>query len=204
MTWHLLTTNKWPFHIQVRQLRHAIKNIDMIHVRDKEASLQRLKQQIDQLRKIGVNRERIILNEHADAAIAWDLGGVHLPGHSSWKGKDIKEKAPGLQVGASVHSQDEAVTREEEGVDYLYYGHVFSSESKPDTPPRGLEALQAVVQSVSVPVMAIGGITRDRIAEVSQTGAAGIALISGFWEAERPEEEASYFNHFGQINYETT
>ncbi|QQK81371.1 thiamine phosphate synthase [Salicibibacter cibi] len=204
MTWHLITTNNCPFHIQVRQLRHALKNIDIVHIRDKEASLQRLKQQIDQLCKIGLRRERIVLNEHAEAAAAWDLGGVHLPSNSSLTAKDVKNKAPNLQVGASVHNLEEAKARAEEGVDYLYYGHIYPSASKPDVPPRGTAALQSVVQSVRIPVLAIGGITRDRLGEISRTGASGIALISGFWEAEKPEEEAIQFNRFGQMNYETT
>lgn len=204
MTWHLITTNHLPFHIQVRQLRHALKNIDIVHVRNKEASLQRLKQQIDQLCKIGLQRGQIVLNEHVEAAIAWDLGGVHLPGDSPWSGKEVKEKAPNLRVGASVHNREEAIARAEESVDYLYFGHVYPSASKPDSSPRGLEALQSVVQSVETPVFAIGGITRDRLRELSRTGASGIALISGFWEADKPEDEAVQFNRFGQMSYETT
>ncbi|QQK77557.1 thiamine phosphate synthase [Salicibibacter cibarius] len=203
MTWHLITTNNLPFHMQIRQLRHALKNIDIVHIRDKEASLQRLKQQIDQLCKIGLRREQIILNEHAEAAAAWELGGVHLPSHSPLTAKEIKKEAPHLQVGASVHNLGEAKARAEEGADYLYYGHVYPSASKPDVPPRGVEALQSVVQAVSVPVLAIGGITRDRLGGIAHTGASGIALISGFWEAEKPEEEASHFNRFGQFSYET-
>ncbi|WP_160112481.1 thiamine phosphate synthase [Salicibibacter kimchii] len=204
MTWHLITTNNCPFHIQVRQLRHALKNINIIHVRNKEASLQRLKQQVDQLCKIGLRHDQIILNEHAEAAAAWGLGGVHLPSNSPLTAKDIKRRAPGLQVGASVHSLEEAKARAEEEVDYLYYGHVYPSASKPDDPARGLEALQSVAASVRTPVLAIGGITRSRLGEISRTGASGIALISGFWEAEKPEEEAVHFNCFGQMNYEAT
>ncbi|MBB6450276.1 thiazole tautomerase (transcriptional regulator TenI) [Geomicrobium halophilum] len=204
MTWHLITTQKWPFHIQVRKLRHALQYIDVVHIRDKESSLQRLKQQIDQLCKIGLSRGQMILNEHVEAAAAWDLGGVHLSSHSTWNANDVKEKAPHLQVGVSVHSRDEALARAEEGADYLYYGHVYRSSSKPGEEPRGLAALQSVVQAVPIPVLAIGGITRERITEISQTGAAGIAMISSFWDAEDVEEEARYFRNFKQVNYETT
>jgi thiamine-phosphate pyrophosphorylase len=83
-----------------------------------------------------------------------------------------------LKVGRSVHSLAEAVTAADAGADYVTFGHVYPTTTHPGLPPRGLEALHTIVQAVDVPVIAIGGITVDNLADVLATGCAGVAVIS--------------------------
>src|SRR5699024_7880252 len=85
---------------------------------------------------------------------------------------------------SSVHSTSEALEKEEAGADFLIYGHVFSTASKPNVSPRGISALQTTVQSVSIPVIAIGGIKPTNIKQVKKSGAQGIAVLSGILLAE--------------------
>ncbi len=122
----------------------------------------------------GVDPRRIIVNDRADVAAAMYVYGVHLAYHSLDVAQ-AKAVFPGLAAGKSVHSADEAVLAEEEGADYLIFGHVFPTASKPGMAARGVEALREVIAKVKVPVIAIGGLTPLNAAEVLDAGAAGIA-----------------------------
>jgi thiamine-phosphate pyrophosphorylase len=95
--------------------------------------------------------------------------------------------APGLRIGASVHGLLEAIDVEREGADFLVFGPVYDTPSKRVYgPPQGLAALEKVVESVRIPVYAIGGITPERVREVRAAGAAGVAVISAILSADSP------------------
>jgi thiamine-phosphate diphosphorylase len=84
-------------------------------------------------------------------------------------------------IGRSVHSVSDAVaTADGDAVNYLIFGTVFESSSKPDHGAAGLHELSAVACATRIPVLAIGGVTSDRIADVMRAGAAGVAGISMF------------------------
>ena len=121
---------------------------------------------------------RVLVNDRFDVAIAAGAHGVHLPsvGVPAWRLRRIAP--PGFLIGRSVHAVEEATTVVREGgVDFLVFGTVFSSASKPGVMPVGVEALRAVAASVPVPVLAIGGITSERIRSIASAGAAGFAAI---------------------------
>jgi thiamine-phosphate diphosphorylase len=123
----------------------------------------------------------VVVNDRVDVALACGADGVHLR-HDSVRVQAVRTIAPhGFLVGRSVHGPAEA-----EGagpVDYLIAGTVFPTPSKPAaTPTLGLDGLAEVVRTVPIPVLAIGGITRDRLDEVATTGAAGVAGIGLFIE----------------------
>lgn len=90
-------------------------------------------------------------------------------------------------VGASVHSQEEAIQAQKYGADWLIAGHIFPTSCKLDLPPRGLEFLRSVCGSVTIPVYAIGGITMDRLNAVRQAGAAGCCVMSEWMQCKDPE-----------------
>lgn len=89
-------------------------------------------------------------------------------------------------VGASVHSPEEAAEAEALGASYVTAGHVFVTDCKAGMEPRGLEFLRRTVETVSIPVFAIGGIAPDNIRQVREAGAAGACIMSGFMKAENP------------------
>lgn len=124
---------------------------------------------------------RIVVNDRADIALAAGASGVHLRGNS-FAAARVRTLAPrGFLVGRSVHTAAEAVAGAAGGCDYLVFGTVFSSSSKPENHPvAGLDALRDVCRSVRLPVLAIGGISPDNAAAVAKAGAAGIAGISLF------------------------
>ena len=100
----------------------------------------------------------------------------------------VKKQFTSLKVGCSVHSLDEVQTAQELGADYVIFGHVFPTQSKQGLVPKGLKQLELVAHHGSIPVLAIGGIKPTNVREVIETGAQGIAVMSGVLEAENPLE----------------
>lgn len=119
-----------------------------------------------------------LINGRVDVAMAAGADGVHLGADALPVGEARRLLGPGPVIGASVHSLDEAVAAVAEGADYLIFGHVFETGSKPGQCPRGTEALAEVCRAVSVPVLAVGGIAPHNLDRVRQAGAAGAAVMS--------------------------
>jgi thiamine-phosphate diphosphorylase len=93
-----------------------------------------------------------------------------------------------------VHSLEDAVDAELKGADWVTFGPVYETPSKrPYGPPQGLERLAAVTRGLRIPVIAIGGITPERVREVRQAGARGIAVISGILAAASPADATGRF-----------
>src|SRR4029450_2051669 len=99
-----------------------------------------------------------------------------------------------LRIGVSTHSLDEAVEAELKGADWVVFGPVYHTPSKrPYGPPPGLERLTRVAATVRLPVIAIGGITPDRVREILGAGARGVAVISAIIAAEAPADATRRF-----------
>jgi thiamine-phosphate pyrophosphorylase len=126
---------------------------------------------------------RVLVNDRADLAIAAGAHGVHLRGDSLPAARVRTIVPPGFLIGRSVHSPDETIRVTSDGsIDYVIFGTVFPTASKPGARAGGLGVLAASCQATTVPVLAIGGMRPDRIGEVAQAGAAGIAAIGLFAE----------------------
>jgi thiamine-phosphate pyrophosphorylase len=125
---------------------------------------------------------RVVVNERLDVALACGADGVHLRGDSISAARARSMAPAGFLIGRSVHGVDEAV-RAAPGVDYLIAGTVFPTPSKPGRHELlGIEGLAAIGRAVTVPVLAIGGVSMDRIGTVAEAGAAGLAAIGLFLE----------------------
>ena len=129
---------------------------------------------------------RIIVNDRLDVALAGGAAGVHLKG-SAYAADRVRQIAPAsFVVGRSVRSPAEARAATAAGaLDYLILGTIYATSSKAGQAPAGLEVLRAVVEAVSIPVLAIGGVTVPRSLEIARTGAAGLAAIGLFADALR-------------------
>lgn len=153
---------------------------DVIQLRDKERSSRELVQVGRELR--GITRKTgtlFIVNDRLDVALACEADGVHL-GQDDMRADVARQIAPpGFIIGVSVGTIDEAVRAESQGADYLAVSPVFSTASKYNAGPgRGLDVLREIRQSVRIPVIAIGGITKNNVQEVIAAGADGVAVIS--------------------------
>lgn len=121
---------------------------------------------------------RCILHTYVETARRLRVDGIHLP-FSLWR-KHLEELSDFSFLGVSVHSVEEARFAQEHGVSYLTAGHIFATDCKKGAPPRGLNFLKEVCESVYVPVYAIGGITPQRIPEIVQgcPSIAGVCMMS--------------------------
>jgi thiamine-phosphate pyrophosphorylase len=124
---------------------------------------------------------KLVINDRIDVALAVGADGVHLPARAV-ASKRVRAIVPsGFLVGRSVHSTEEAVGAAAEGCDYVVFGTVFESAGKPaGHAVAGIDALSRVCAAVRVPVLAIGGVTVDRVPDVVRAGAAGVAAIGLF------------------------
>jgi thiamine-phosphate diphosphorylase len=124
-----------------------------------------------------------VVNERVDVAMAAGAHGVHLRSDSLPVARVRDITPPGFLVGRSVHDLRAAVRAAHEGADYVLFGTVFESGSKPGRRPAGVDALAEVAAAVTIPVLALGGITPSRAGEVARAGAAGVAAIGLFADA---------------------
>ena len=144
-------------------------------------------------------RTRVIVNDRVDIALAAGAHGVHLTG-DSFPAQRIRAIAPaGFLVGRSIHSPGEAMAAGR-SADYLLFGTVFESRSKPGRTPAGCAALGAAVRATPVPILAVGGVTEHTAADVARTGAAGIAAIGLFTSADMPAGVARVVGAFDLPN----
>lgn len=130
-------------------------------------------------------RCRILVNDRADVALAARGDGVHLRGDSPLASRIRTLVGPGVLLGRSVHSAADAqVAYADRAVDYLIFGTVFESTSKPGVAPAGLAGLKAAVAATPLPVLAIGGVTVERFDALAHTGACGAAGIGLFADGD--------------------
>ena len=167
----------------------ARAGVDWIQLREKDLPGRALAELLrEALRRVPAGC-RILLNDRLDVACALGAGGVHL-GRESLSVEDARRLARGrgatqdFLVGASTHSLAAALSAEKAGADYLVFGPVYATPSKAQYgPPQGIERLREVCHAVSLPVLAIGGITVENARACLEAGAAGIAAIRLFEES---------------------
>lgn len=131
-----------------------------------------------------------VVNDHADIAAAVDADGVHL-------GQDdlpilFARKLLGKEklIGISTHSSDQARAAERAGADYIGFGSLFKTSTKDAGAIQGIENLSIIKKTVSIPVIAIGGINRANAREVIRAGADGVAVISAVLSAPNIKQAA--------------
>ncbi|MCT1904652.1 thiamine phosphate synthase [Oceanobacillus sojae] len=179
-------------HLQIIKRIH--RGIDFLHIREKKKTAKEILEIIEALESIEFPLEKVVVNDRADIAVMKQCAGVQLAYHSP-SVPLVKNCFSTLLTGKSVHSLPEAEQAQREGANYLLYGHIYSSRSKPNQQPRGLADLREITNVLSVPVYAIGGITPERTKEVIAAGAAGIAVMSGIWKADNPVQTVEAYRH---------
>jgi len=188
----MISNGKMP----LAQLHEIVMDIHpyatAIHIREKQKTARELFQMIEQLAQT-IPLSKIIVNDRVDVALAAGAAGVQLSFHSL-ETLIVKNKFASLKVGQSIHSYDEGVKAIRDGADYVLFGHIFPSGSKPGQTPKGLMPLTRVAQ-LDIPVIAIGGITPENTRSVIQAGAKGIAVMSGIFEARDPLEAVKDYYH---------
>ena len=131
-----------------------------------------------------------VINDNVDIALAMDADGVHV-GQSDMEAGDVRAKlGPDKIIGVSAQTVGQALLAQERGADYLGVGAVFHTDSKADAADISHETLKAITEAVDIPVIAIGGISKENVSELSGTGICGIAVISAIF-AEKDIKNAT-------------
>lgn len=122
-----------------------------------------------------------IINDDVDIALAADADGVHVGQEDLAAGRAREVLGPDKIVGVSAHNVDEALAAQAAGADYLGVGAAFSTGTKTDAKPITRETIHAVTAAVEIPAVAIGGITRENLPQLSGCGLAGVAVVSALF-----------------------
>jgi thiamine-phosphate pyrophosphorylase len=156
--------------------------VDWLQIREKDLSARDLFDLAQRVRALpNPAATKVLINTRVDVALAAGAAGAHLPSGSPPPRYWRAITPPDFLIGVSCHTLDEARAAEQDGADYIFFGPVFTPRSKPeDLPPRGLDRLAEAARAVTIPVLALGGITGENASQCASAGAAGVAAISLF------------------------
>jgi thiamine-phosphate pyrophosphorylase len=160
----------------------------IIQYRDKESSRKNVLETADKLREITRRFNSLfIVNDFIDVALLCEADGVHL-GQDDIPAVRAREiTSDNFIIGVSTHSLEQALMAEKKGVDYIGIGPVFSTPTKENYSPIGVSVVRKVIENVSIPVMAIGGVNLENLEELIEIGCKNVAMLRAFQEntAER-------------------
>lgn len=183
-------------HLLFTAVEEALKGgSKAVQLREKDLGTRDLLDMAYKMRELTKTYEaKLFINDRVDIALAVEADGVQLgkesiPAHAVRKSFQDK-----LIIGVSTHSLDEAIEAESGGADFITLGPVYHTPSKMKYgEPIGIEILSKVVAKTLIPVIAIGGIKLDKVREVKEAGADGVALISAILIAESIKETTEVF-----------
>jgi thiamine-phosphate pyrophosphorylase len=159
--------------------------VDLMQLRAKNHSTAEIEKIAGDLRAVTVeNGVPLIINDHPLIARNVHADGVHLGQDDLPIAEARKIVGPECAIGRSTHSVDQAIRAFYEGADYIGFGPIFATPTKPDYPPIGLDDIARVHESVRIPIFCIGGIKLDNLPNVIEAGARRVVIVSGLLQAE--------------------
>ena len=139
-----------------------------------------------------------IINDRADIAAASGADGVHIGQEDGEVRRARQLLGPEKLIGVSAHTVEEALAAQAAGADYLGAGAAFVTGTKQDARPIARETLRAITAAVDIPVVAIGGITRDNIRSLSGLGLSGVAVVSALFAREDVDAAAAELHRLSE------
>ena len=174
-------------HIDIAKM--AVKGgADILQFRDKFMNTSNLIETAFQIKRIcRKSKTKFIVNDRVDIAMIVDADGVHL-GNEDIAIKEARKLLGKRKIiGATAHSLREAIKAQNDGADYIGFGHIYTTYSKiKNTKPKGLKLLKKVVSSINIPIFSIGGIDLTNATDVIETGVFGIAVIGAVVKSDNP------------------
>ena len=158
--------------------------VDLIQLRAKEKSISELMELSAELHELTVKSfTPLIVNDHAEIARQVPVEGVHV-GQNDDSIEIVRQKAAReILVGKSTHSLEQARAAQREGADYIGFGPIFATPTKPDYPAIGLKNIRRVHAEVNLPIFCIGGINIDNLQNVIDAGAKRVVMVSALLKA---------------------
>lgn len=165
------------------QVEEALRGgATMVQIREKELDEAHFEEEARQIQKLCKTYQvPLIINDNVALAKRIDADGVHI-GQSDMQMTNAREYlGEDKIIGVTAKTIEQAQAAEAAGADYLGSGAVFGSSTKTDARPMEHALLQQICESVSIPVVAIGGITADNVMQLEGRGMAGVAVVSGIF-----------------------
>ena len=175
--------------------------IDAVQLRGKNRSVDELSALAEQLleQTMAANIP-FIVNDHAVVADRVEVQGVHVGQDDDSIAQVRRAVSRPVIVGKSTHSLSQAIAAEREGADYLGFGPLFATPTKPDYLPIGLNEIREVHRQINIPIFCIGGIKLDNLPQVIAAGAKRVVIVSGLLQSDDPAGYARRVKHLlGQI-----
>jgi len=168
--------------------------VDMVQLRDRDLPSGELLELARELKRVTRGKALIVVNDRVDIAQAIEADGIELPenGLPTRVARNLIGRYS--VVGRSVHDAAAAKQAQADGVEFVVAGTIYKTASKPDAKPQGTGIIAEITKDSSLPVLAIGGITADKVSEVIKAGAAGVAVISAITKADDVKEAAKALN----------
>lgn len=162
-----------------------------VQLREKELDEEHFLEEAKEIKKLCAKYNvPFVINDNVEIALEMDADGVHV-GQSDMEAGDVRAKlGPDKIIGVSAQTVEQALLAQERGADYLGVGAVFHTDSKADAADVDHETLKAICEAVDIPVIAIGGISKDNVGELAGSGICGIAVISAIF-AEKDIKKAT-------------
>jgi thiamine-phosphate pyrophosphorylase len=158
--------------------------VDVIQLRGKQKSVGELKDVAAALHDITYRSSTpLIVNDHANIAMQVPVQGIHVGQDDDPIALARTKAERNLWVGKSTHSVEQAVAAQGEGADYIGFGPIFATPTKPDYKPIGLSDIKRVHAEVSLPIFLIGGINIDNLQSVIDAGAKRVVMVSALLRA---------------------
>jgi thiamine-phosphate pyrophosphorylase len=158
--------------------------VDLIQLRGKEQSIDELVDVAEQLHELTSRSSTpLIVNDHAEIARRVPVEGVHVGQDDDSIAVARRKAGRAVVVGKSTHSLEQAHAAQCEGANYIGFGPIFATPTKPDYEPIGLKDIKQVHLDVDLPIFCIGGINIDNLKEVIAAGARRVAIVSGLLKA---------------------
>jgi thiamine-phosphate pyrophosphorylase len=158
--------------------------VDLIQLRGKNKSMGELVDLTAELHELAAKFSMpVIVNDYAEIARAAPVEGVHI-GQNDDSIEIARQKAGReILIGKSTHSLEQARAAQAEGADYIGFGPIFATPTKPDYAPIGLENIKRVHEEVNLPIFCIGGINIDTLQSVLDAGAKRVVMVSALLKA---------------------
>jgi len=167
----------------IDQVENSIKGgVTFVQIREKNISFEEYVRLGKEIKEV-TNKYHVpfVINDDVEVAIACGADGVHV-GQQDMEASNVREKIGNARIlGVSVQSVKQAVLAEEKGANYLGVGAVFSTSTKLDADAVSYETLKAICYAVSIPVVAIGGISKETIMKLKGSGVDGVAVVSAIF-----------------------
>jgi thiamine-phosphate pyrophosphorylase len=159
-------------------------DVDLIQLRAKEHSVEEIVDLAGVLHQITSGAGiPLIVNDHAEVAAKVPVEGIHLGQDDDSLAHARKKAGRDVLLGKSTHSFEQAVAAGREGADYIGFGPIFATPTKPDYQPIGLTGIKRVHNEVTVPIFCIGGIKIDNLGQLIVAGTKRVAIVSGLLKA---------------------